>query len=172
MHRCFSESRVFELSARVAAVHNAHDDRSAAVCSSARLQRGASLLGSRAWSVWPGSAGVTKHGEWLLWNDVARSRGLFHLRCDLGARYRRLWRPGVALVPDTSFELFASNSAVRMPKRQVSGQAREICAARGSWRAYLAGLRRELHKHARDAKRCAVANLRKGEGLRNPALGV
>jgi len=115
---------------------------------------------------------MTKPSKWLLWIFVARPRGLLHLRCDLAARYRRLWRPGVVLVPDASLELFANNSADRMPDGHVSSEAREICAARGSRRAYLAGLRRELQKRVRDPKRCAAANLWKEEGLRNPAVGA
>lgn len=119
---------------------------------------------------------------------------------DLDVRYRRLWRPGVVLVPDTSSERFASNSAVRMPNGQIAARRDEICAAHALSLAYLAGLRREqqcwgvpasrLESHdsrepwptgsrsssehvwpaawAMSQDRCAVTNLWKEEGLRNP----
>lgn len=173
---------MFELSKRVAAAHHAHGghcahgDRAQALVErarrSARAQRRALFLAPRARSVWPASAGMTKPSEWLPWPDVARHRGLLHLSCDLGARYRRLWRPGVVLVPDTSSELFASNFAARVPNGHVSGGARENSAAQGRRRAYLAGLRRDPQKRVRDPQRCAAANLWKEEGLRNPAVGA
>jgi hypothetical protein len=169
---------VFELSARVTAAQNAHRDSSASSAermrNSARSRRRVEVSPPRAWFAWPRSAGMTKPRGWLLWSLVARSRGLLHLRCDLGARYRRLWRPGVDLVLDPSSGLFASNSAEHMPDRHVSGDAREICAAHGSRRAYLAGLRRELQKRERalGVGRCTAANLWKEKGLRNPAVGA